>query len=194
MTTAGLLFPVGLALVGTLTGLAWRIPAVERVDARLMHHINQALWPSLLDRYFGWLRSAGTTLFFLLVLVLVAFVRPRWAAGLVVAAIAAELITITLKRMVRRARPFTVDAGVVVRLPRLPIDPSFPSADAMRAAFLSALTMAGRMLPAWVFWLAFGLAVVIGLGRVRSGAHYPLDVWTGLVIGLSAAIAWTTTL
>jgi undecaprenyl-diphosphatase len=113
---------------------------------------------------------------------------------LALTAVVAEAITMVLKRVVRRQRPFAADAGVVVRLPRLPLDPSFPSADAMRAAFLAGLTLAERAIPLWAVLLAMLAAVGVGFGRVRSGAHYPLDVWTGLAIGFGAGLAWLGTL
>jgi membrane-associated phospholipid phosphatase len=111
-----------------------------------------------------------------------------------VAAVAAEAITMLLKIAFHRERPFAADAGVVIRLPRLPIDPSYPSADAMRAAFLAGVTLAGRAVPSWVSGLAIVAAISVGYGRVRSGAHFPLDVWAGLTVGFGAVLAWAGTL
>ncbi len=194
MIRADVLLPVCLVLVGIGTGLLWRQPSIGTRDALWMQRVNRAKLPGAADQILAVLRLAGTTVFFIAVLVLVAIVRPPWALGLVLAAVAAEAITKLLKIAIHRQRPFAADAGVVPRLPRLPIDPSFPSADAMRAAFLAGLTLAGRALPSWVSALAIVAAIGVGYGRVRSGAHYPLDVWAGLAIGFGAVLAWAGTL
>jgi len=194
MTAGEMLLPACLALVGIATGLTWQLPAVDRLDSLLMRRINKAQLPVGIDQVLGLLRIAGTTAFFIAAIVVVMIARPACALSLALTAIVTEAITMVLKRVVRRRRPYAADAGVVVRLPRLPIDPSFPSADAMRAAFLSGLTLAARAMPSWAVLLAVLAAIGVGLGRVRSGAHYPLDVWTGLSIGLGAVLAWAGTL
>ena len=193
MIAADVLLPACMALFGIGTGLLWKAPNVGRLDALLVRRVNQAHLPGWADRFLAVLRIAGITLFFIAVLVLAAVARPWWALGLTAAALAAEAITKLLKITIRRPRPFAADGGVILRLPRVPIDSSFPSADAMRAAFLSGLTAAGGM-PWWAVLAAMAAAVGIGFGRVRSGAHYPLDVWAGLLIGLGAALAWAGTL
>jgi membrane-associated phospholipid phosphatase len=190
MTGEDMLLPACLALVGIATGLMWRVPALERLDTLLMQRINKAGLPGAGDRVLGLVRIAGTTPFFIAAVVIVGLARPAWALGLALTAVVAEVVTKVLKIVVRRQRPFAADAGVVVRLPRLPIDPSFPSGDAMRAAFLSGLTVAVPSMPSWAVLLAMLAAIGVGLGRVRSGAHYPLDVWTGLTIGYGAVLAW----
>jgi len=193
MIATDVLLPACLALFGIASGLLWKVPNVGRLDALLVRRVNQVHPAGWADRSLGVLRIAGTTLFFIAVLVLAAVARPSWALGLTVAALAAEAITKLLKITFRRPRPFAADGGVMLRLPRVPIDPSFPSADGMRAAFLSGLTAAGG-LPWWAILAAMAAAVCVGFGRVRSGAHYPLDVWAGLLIGFGAVLAWGGTL
>jgi len=188
------LLPACVALVGVGTGLLWRQSSVGMLDEHLMQRANRAELPRSVDQFFAGLRIGGTTLFFVAALVLVGITRPPWALGLALAAVTAEAAAKGLKMAVHRPRPFAADAGVIVRLPRLPIDSSFPSADAMRAAFLAGLTLAGSATPSWAVVLAILLAVVVGVGRVRSGAHYPLDVWTGLTIGFGAVLTWAGTL
>jgi len=193
MIAADVLLPACLALFGIVSGLLWKVPNVGRLDALLAQRVNQAHLPGWADRFLGVLRIAGTTLFFAAVLVLAAIARPSWALGLAAAAIAAEAIAKLLKVTIRRPRPSAADSGIMLRLTRVPIDSSFPSADAMRAAFLSGLTAAGGM-PGWAVLAAMAAAVGVGFGRVRSGAHYPLDVWAGLLIGFGAVLAWAGTL
>jgi len=186
--------PLGLAFAGVVTGLAWRLPAWGILDARAMRRINRVALPEVIDTGSGVLRLAGTTAFFVAALVLAGMVRPTLAVGLVTAALAAELITKSLKIIVRRQRPSSADPGVVVRLAHLPIDPSFPSGDAMRAAFLAGLALTTPQVPPWGAALFLVASVLVALGRVRAGAHYPLDVWAGFFLGLGAALAWASLL
>jgi membrane-associated phospholipid phosphatase len=181
---------LGLALAGILSGLAWRLPGVEAVDARLMLRINVAILPGGVDQVLRGLRLVGTTGFFVVALLLTAVAVPEWALALFAAALASESLTRAIKLVVRRPRPFITLPSVVVRLPRLPPDASFPSGDAMRAAFLGGLALAAAALPPWAAGAAMALAIIVGVARVRSGAHYPLDVWAGAMLGVGAALAW----
>jgi undecaprenyl-diphosphatase len=155
-----------------------------------MQRINRGALPSVVDGAFAGLRLTGTTPFFIAALTLAGITRPTLAIGLGTAALTAELITKGMKIIVRRQRPFSADPGVVVRLAHLPIDPSFPSGDAMRAAFLAGLALTAPQVPPWGAALCFVASVLVALGRVRAGAHYPLDVWAGFFLGLGAALAW----
>ena len=152
-----------------------------------MLRINSEVAPAGVDRWLGVARPLGTTVVFLIVLAAVAAFHPERALSLGVAALAAEALTKAVKILVGRARPFEQDARVVLRLPRRPVDAGFPSGDAMRAAFLAGV--AWSVMP-WAGWLAAPFAVIVGLGRIRVGVHYPLDVWAGWCVGLGAALAW----
>ncbi len=185
-----MLLPLSLALAGVVTGLAWRVPAWGILDARAMQRINRVALPKVIDGVLGALRPAGTTAFFIAALILASLARPAWAISLGVAALAAEAITKGLKVAIRRRRPFSAEPGVVVRLPHLPTDQSFPSGDAMRAAFLGGLALTAPSMPPWGAALCLLASVLVALGRVRAGAHYPLDVWAGLLLGLGAALTW----
>lgn len=177
-----------LAVLGVLTGLAYRIPAVHAAEAAWMMRVNRAGLTASVDGGLAVVRLLGTTPLFVIVLALVALWQPSWALGLGAAALGAEGASMGLKLVARRPRPFALDEHVVVRLPRRPTDPSFPSGDAMRAGFLTGV--------AWVAlpfaWGAAGVVLgwIVAGGRVRAGAHYPLDVWAGWSLGLGASLAW----
>jgi undecaprenyl-diphosphatase len=181
---------VGLALAGVLSGLAWRSAAVEALDTRLLQRVNLAAWPAQVDRALGVLRLAGTTGFFVIALGLVALANPGWALTLAVAALAAEAVTRVFKLVIRRPRPYAALPSVVVRLTRLPRDMSSPSGDAMRGGFLGGIAVTAFAFPTWAAGLAMVLALGVSVGRVRYGAHYPLDVLAGALLGLGAALAW----
>jgi len=178
-----------LAGLGLVMGASWQWPPVHGLDARLMLRLNRADAPKAIDTILAALRILGTTPFFVtaLILVAIAALQPRHAFGLVVAVLAAEGLTKGVKILARRARPFEQDSRVVLRLARQPTDAGFPSGDAMRAAFLAGV--AWVVIPS-VGWLAAPVAVIVGLGRIRAGAHYPLDVWAGWCVGLGASLAW----
>ncbi len=62
---------------------------------------------------------------------------------------------------------------------------SFPSGDTAMAFMLAGVLSYGE---GFLFkLLAYGYAVIIGIGRMYLGVHFPLDVLVGALIGLGAA-------
>lgn len=101
------------------------------------------------------------------------------------ATLGATAVSQALKRSLSRARP---DASIAGFEP-LAVNPdrfSFPSGHTA-AAVSVAVAFAGE--PAGLGPLALLLAVGIGLSRVYLGAHYPLDVAAGGVLGVFAGLA-----
>jgi undecaprenyl-diphosphatase len=101
------------------------------------------------------------------------------------ATLGATAITQLLKRGLTRARP---DVSIVgfEPLAENPDRFSFPSGHTA-AAFAVAAAFAGE--PHGLGPLALLLAVGVGLSRVYLGAHYPLDVGAGAVLGVLAGAA-----
>ena len=101
------------------------------------------------------------------------------------ATLGATAVAQLLKRGLTRARP---DASIVgfEALASNPDRFSFPSGHTA-AAFAVAAAFAGE--PAGLGPLALLLSVGIGLSRVYLGAHYPLDVGAGALLGVAAGIA-----
>ena len=97
----------------------------------------------------------------------------------------ATVLSQTLKRSLGRARPDVSIAGFEP-LAANPDRFSFPSGHAA-AAFAVAVAFAGE--PHGLGPLALLLATGIGLSRVYLGAHYPLDVAAGGILGLFAGLA-----
>lgn len=102
-----------------------------------------------------------------------------------VATLGATLASQTLKRSLSRARPDVSIPGFEP-LAANPDRFSFPSGHTA-AAFSVAVAFAGE--PGSVGPLALLLATGIGLSRVYLGAHYPLDVAAGGVLGVFAGLA-----
>lgn len=97
----------------------------------------------------------------------------------------ATLFSQALKRSLTRARPDVSIAGFEA-LAANPDRFSFPSGHTA-AAFGVAVAFAGE--PGRLGPLALLLAVGVGLSRVYLGAHYPLDVGVGAILGAFAGIA-----
>lgn len=107
------------------------------------------------------------------------------AAGLA-AVIGSGILVQVIKHLVGRARP------------RLTLPPwehigpsfdsdlhSFPSGHAATSFALAAVLANRFPRQAWIFYT---LAVLVGVGRVVGGSHYPSDVLAGAVLGL--AVGW----
>jgi undecaprenyl-diphosphatase len=110
----------------------------------------------------------------------------RWkvaSASALASAGLALLVNQAIARVWHRPRPYQSHPGVY-HLTRSR-DPSFPS-DHASAAFAIALAV---LLFDRATGLAFlAVAVVIAVGRVAIGAHYPSDVAAGLAVGAASAL------
>jgi len=138
--------------------------------------------------------KAGVALFALLLVVGFLLGRQRhdhramalsvWAGG---APLIALLIGQTIGRSVDRARPYNSLDNVHLLLSRT-ADFSFPSDHAtMAGAVAVGLLLVDRRLG-----IVSGLAALLmAFARVYVGAHYPVDVLAGLVLGGSvSAVGW----
>jgi undecaprenyl-diphosphatase len=102
----------------------------------------------------------------------------RLAAGTLLG----TLFSQTLKRSLHRPRPTSAIVGFEA-LAENPDRFSFPSGHTT-AAFAAAVALAGA--PFGIGPAVLLLAVGIGMSRVYLGAHYPLDVAAGVVLGTVA--------
>jgi undecaprenyl-diphosphatase len=112
-------------------------------------------------------------------------VGTRLGLRLGAAALLATVLSQALKRLLHRARPDLAIAGFVPEAAN-PDRFSFPSGHTC-AAFAVALAFVGA--PFGLGYLFLGLAVGIGASRVYLGAHYPLDVGAGALLGSMAGLA-----
>jgi undecaprenyl-diphosphatase len=102
-----------------------------------------------------------------------------------VGALVALGVNQVLVAAVAEPRPYTAMPGALVLVSRSP-DPSFPSDHAVMAGAVAAgVFLVDRRLGA----VTAALAVMMAATRVYVGAHYPVDVAAGLVVGAVVALA-----
>jgi membrane-associated phospholipid phosphatase len=112
--------------------------------------------------------------------------RRAAARGLVSLGVASAISNVVAKQAVRRVRP-TVDLVPPVRwLRRAPVTTSFPSGHSASAAAFA--TGAALEMPVLAVPIG-GLAAAVAVSRVVTGAHYPSDVVTGVLLGASVGAA-----
>jgi undecaprenyl-diphosphatase len=112
--------------------------------------------------------------------------RRAATRGLVSLGVASGIANVVAKQVVRRVRP-TVDLVPPVRwLHRAPVTTSFPSGHSASAAAFA--TGAAIEMPALAAPLG-GLAAAVAISRVATGAHYPSDVVTGVLLGAGVGAA-----
>ena len=130
---------------------------------------------------------------FLALLAVLFLARGKWASrnarhGVVAAGLSAALALGAAQVIVhlwQRPRPFVSHPDVVHLFVQHATDPSFPS-DHATAAFAIAVSILLRNRR--VGLLALAMAILVAVGRVAVGVHYPGDVIGGALLGSAAAL------
>jgi undecaprenyl-diphosphatase len=174
----------GIPAVPELAERIGRLARLLAIDERLLVAMRRlhAPWRTALARALT--RAGNTSSWTAACLVLLVAGGP-WnvlGARLTAATLLGTLFSQTLKRSLHRPRPTSAIPGFEA-LAENPDRFSFPSGHTT-AAFAAAVALAGA--PFGLGPAALVLAVGIGLSRVYLGAHYPLDVTVGVVLGTTA--------
>lgn len=157
------------------------IEQILALDAQMFQVIHGFSYP-VLDWLAAALAVAGSVYAWYLFIFILLVKKNKSAVYLLPAAVVNTLFVFLLKTAVARPRPFealgfepAVAAGAG----------SFPSGHAARA-FLGA-TVLSRFYPKFSKWF-FTFAALIALSRIYVGVHYPLDVLSGALIGLTVGL------
>ena len=158
------------------------IAATTRVtsfETALFHVVNRL--PGWLYRFFWVVMQLGSFgAVFVLATLALATRRVRLALELLAAGVIAYYAAIGLKHLVDRERPAALISGVVVHGPAAK-GLGFPSGHAAVSAALAA-TAVPFLARRWRRWV-WVLPITVGAARIFVGAHLPLDVVAGFVLG-----------
>jgi undecaprenyl-diphosphatase len=151
------------------------------LDARLSARLRVAEQPGKRRRLAIIFGHSGDSWFWLLGLLLLAWLAAEgWrqlALALILGILLTALVVLLIKFSVRRQRP-EGEWGQVYRR----ADPhSFPSGHAARALMLAVVALGVG--PAWLGWLLVAWAPLVGLARVATGLHFVSDVLAGWALG-----------
>ncbi|RMF56060.1 phosphatase PAP2 family protein [Candidatus Woesearchaeota archaeon] len=135
----------------------------------------------LFDYFMGWMSYFASTFIVLILLTsffLIQEKKIRYVMPLWISFFTAGIISLAIKFLVQRPRPFfEVFIPFFSRLP----DYSFPSTHTALA--FAAIPILDKEYPMFKwFWILFGL--LVGFSRIYNGYHYLSDVVAGAVIGL----------
>lgn len=136
---------------------------------------------SILDTGFWAITQLGYQPAYLIIIPLVYWcINRSWGIRLFFLVIISTWFNETLKNLLRQPRP---DPGVVRQL-----DPAYgyglPSNHAQTGGVIVWGYLAAQVRKPWFTGLAIVLAFLIGLSRIYLGAHFPMDVVSGWLLGL----------
>jgi uncharacterized membrane protein YbhN (UPF0104 family)/membrane-associated phospholipid phosphatase len=177
VVVGGLIFAITAAIAKT-----GRVSTFERDIFRLVNHL-----PSLLEFPVIVVMQAGSLIAIpVSAAAALAARRPRLARDLALAGTAAWLVARAMKAFVSRARPSVVLNDVILRQAS-DVGLGFPSGHAAVAAALA--TVAGPFLPRRVRHATWVVVALVGIGRMYTGVHLPLDVIGGATLGWAIGAA-----
>ena len=162
---------------------------VLQLDKGLFYLINTKLTTSFLDFFMPFITTKANFINVIIFAWLIIFIMGKWKDRkaliiVVLAVLVSDLATDVLKNLIYRVRPCNALADVRI-LAGCTESFSFPSGHATNvfavAVYLSYIYR--RYLP-----ILFILAILVAYSRVYTGAHYPLDVAGGAVVGSIGAI------
>jgi undecaprenyl-diphosphatase len=137
--------------------------------------------------------TVNAELIFVAMLAVLFLARGKWESqsarhGVIAAGIAAAIalgIAQVIVHVWDRPRPFVAHPGIAHLFVSHSSDASFPS-DHATAAFAIAVSIFLRSRR--IGLIALAMAVVVAVGRVAVGVHYPSDVLGGAALGTAVAL------
>jgi undecaprenyl-diphosphatase len=163
------------------------------VDWQVLHALNDFLYrrDALEDPLLTFVNLSEALFLATLVVICLLARGERWqswrrtavAAGLSAAlGLAAASV---IAGLVGRSRPFVADPGGVHLFSHHAADASFPSDHATAAVAIAVAILLRKR--AWGI-AALAAALIVAVGRVALGLHYPSDVLAGILLGTASAL------
>lgn len=168
-------------------GFSYKLNPVNRFDQGAAKFLQDNFGRSPFLEWFQEIWFFGRTTFAMVILLLLTGLN--WKLGL--PALAVYGILAGLEKLVKltvfRSRPFSVHQDIQMLQPREPVDPSFPSGDAMRIWFLALILSIALGNSLFFGIISILLAVLISLSRMILGVHFLTDILAGAGLGCLGA-------
>jgi len=157
--------------------------AGQRLDAWVFMLFNMRGYPTWLDRFMWLITQLGNMLAALMSAFLFFIFNQRpLAVVIVIGTFTLWLLVEIIKTIAKRDRPFlTLDQTRVIGLRE--IGDSFPSGHTTQIFFLTTLIVYYFQLGLGESIALYAVAALVGFTRIYVGAHYPRDVFAGMVLG-----------
>jgi membrane-associated phospholipid phosphatase len=176
----GLVVLLSLFALMTLS-LIWSFG--QRLDSRVFMILNMRGYPLWLDRFMWTTTQLGNMLVaFIAAFLLFILKYRRVAVEIILGTLTLWIMVETIKALSDRDRPFlTIDKARVIGWREK--GDSFPSGHTTQIFFLTTLFIHRFQLGVEGSIALYSIAVLVGFTRIYVGAHYPRDVFAGLVLG-----------
>ncbi|MCX7711429.1 MAG: phosphatase PAP2 family protein [Clostridia bacterium] len=162
---------------------------IKQFDLYTLYLIQENLRSPFLDTLMPWITYLGNQAVLWVILGLVLFLKKehRLTGVMVFCGIFLEVLLVeaVLKPLVHRPRPFVDIQSIEILIRKPSCYFSFPSGHAT-TAFASAGILAGKIKGSGSLFIS--IAVLIAFSRLYLFVHYPSDVLTGVLLGLTFSI------
>jgi membrane-associated phospholipid phosphatase len=176
-----------LGFVLVLIGFAHVFDGIKTWETQIIHKVQGLFknkpWLTIFQESWFFGRTSFAVVSLLLLTSL------KWKIGAI--ALLVFLISVGIENIIKivfnRSRPYIAHQYINMLQPNNPIDPSFPSGDALRIWYL-ALILPVAAGESGLFLTAFLLlAILVTLGRMVMGVHYLTDTIAGTGLGILGA-------
>ena len=162
--------------------LVWSVG--QRIDVWAFLFFNlRGRRPLWLDRTMLGFTQLGNGMAALAIGLVLFLAGERLAAyELILGTLTLWIVVELVKALVRRSRPFIrITQARIVGLQAG--GRSFPSGHTSQVFFMATLMASHFYTRAWVVFLLYAIALLVGITRMYVGAHYPRDVLAGAILG-----------
>jgi membrane-associated phospholipid phosphatase len=182
LTSRGILS--SMLVVFSLLALSLLWSSGQRFDVWAFLFFNQwGFRPIWLDRLMLGFTQLGSGIFAVAIGLVMFLNGDRLGAyELILGTLTLWIVVELIKALTQRSRPsFHITQARIVG--SLPIGRSFPSGHTSQSFFTVTLIAQHFEAGAWVVFLLYALALLVGITRMYVGAHYPRDVLAGAILG-----------